>query len=65
MELDYRIENCLKGGYIDAVRDDFHKRCSVCGRGVYTGEDFYDFYGETVCCECEFDYVLKNFHKYL
>ena len=65
MELDFRIENCLGCGYPDGHYDDLDKRCQICGEGIYEGEDFYDFYGETVCCECEFDYVLKNFHKYV
>ncbi len=65
MELDYRIDNCLRYGYSKINNDVANLRCTVCGKGIYSGEDFYDFFGESVCSECEFDYVLKNFHKYL
>ena len=65
MELDYRIANCLNYGYPTFCHKEAQIRCSECGKGIYEGEDFYDFFGETVCSDCEFDYVLKNFHKYL
>lgn len=66
MEIDYRVENCLKCGYPYSVRNDAaRRRCCMCGAAIYEGDDFYDFFGDIVCGECEFDYVLKNFHRYM
>ena len=64
MEHDYRIENCLVYGYSDKEKNA-PGRCTCCKRGIYEGEDYFDFMGEIVCDECEYEYVLKNFHRYL
>ncbi len=64
MELDYRIENCLRYGYAEKECEGTI-RCVSCGRAIYEGEDYYDFFGDMVCDECEYDYVLEKFHKYL
>lgn len=65
MEIDFRINNCLSYGHEHGKYDDAQIRCGVCGRGIYSGEDYYNFFDEVVCSDCEFDYVLKKFHKYL
>lgn len=66
MEIDYRVDNCLRYGYPYEIRKHgARRRCSVCGSAIYEGEDFYDFFGDIVCSDCEFDYTLKNFHRYL
>ncbi len=65
MEIDFRIDNWLLYGHAHGKHDGAQIRCSICGRGIYSGEDYYDFFNEVVCSDCEFDYVLQNFHKYL
>lgn len=60
----YKREDGFGIGYYDGREIDKYIRCCVCGKGIYGGDDFYDFFGDTVCDECEFDYVYDNFHKY-
>lgn len=64
MELDYRIEKCLAGGHLKNEAERA-VRCVCCNRALYEGESCYNFYGDVVCDECEYDYVLKSFRVYL
>lgn len=64
MEMDYRIENCLRYGYPERKEETGTLRCAVCFGAINEGEDYYEFYGEPVCRDCEYEYVLENFHKY-
>lgn len=64
MELDYRVENCLRYGYSKKETESGF-RCECCGRAIYEGEDYYDFMDDIICSDCEYDYVLEKFHKYL
>ena len=64
MEVDYRIKNCEVYGYAEPWEQEPFLRCSVCGGAINAGEDYYEFYDDPVCCACEFDYVLRHFHRY-
>lgn len=65
MEIDYRIENCLIYGRFCGVEKQPVIRCTECGSAINEDEDYYDFFGDAVCDNCEFDYVRKNFHRYM
>lgn len=65
MEHDFRIENCLVYGVPEYKNALSTVRCEVCGCAIYDGESYYDFYGESVCEDCEYDYAVKNFRRFM
>lgn len=58
------IRQCERTGYPNPLPKAEYKTCCVCGENIYIGlDDYYDFDGNIVCEDCEFDYVWEHYRR--
>ncbi len=59
--MDYECEIMTSFAQEDAFYASNKHICTVCEREIYDGEACYCFEGETVCENCESDYVMDHY----
>ena len=62
MNIDFRMDQTERTGYPTPLQAGVCK-CCVCKENIYTGEDYFDYFGDIVCEECELTYRYKHFKR--